>query len=247
MSKNSEIDKNRPARFKRSGMPSQRSMLLPCFLALAVLLPGVGACQHEATWRCDVSSEWTCASVGEERTTPVSGLRWVNIGTTRPSRGEELKQLSDTFRTRCSGDGRSCDSNLVLSEEEWSEFDIANVLPSHFVGAVTTAAGETIYFRPDVFNDLLASAEREAAIELQGAPSIPMRMMVPPGADLTIFSRDDKLTLTCGKGARTINSTIPPRCMQVSAGASVRVCGLNFMGARLEYEYGGCFVEFDES
>ena len=222
-------------------------MLLPCFLALAVLLPGVGACQHEATWRCDVSSEWTCASVGEARTTPVSGLRWVNIGTTRPSRGEELKQLSDTFRTRCSdgcGEGRSCasdvrscDSNLVLSEEEWSEFDIANVLPSHFVGAVTTAAGETIYFRPDVFNDLLASAEREAAIELQGAPSIPMRMMVPPGADLTIFSRDDKLTLTCGKR----------RCMQVSAGASVRVCGLNFMGSRLEYEYGGCFVEFDES
>jgi hypothetical protein len=238
MSKNSEIDKNRPARFERSGMPSQRSMLLPCFLALAVLLTGVGACQHEATWRCDVSSEWTCASVGEERTTPVSGLRWVNIGTTRPSRGEELKQLSDTFRTRCSGDGRSCDSNLVLSEEEWREFDIANVLPSHFVGAVTnTEAEETIYFRPDVFNDLLASAEREAAIELQGAPSIPMRMMVPPGADLTIFSRDDKLTLTCGKR----------RCMQVSAGASVRVCGLNFMGARLEYEYGGCFVEFDES
>ena len=211
--------------------------LLPCFLALAALLPGVGACQQEATWRCDASSEWTCASVGAERTIPVSGLRWANIGTTRPSQGEELTQLSDTFRTRCSDDGRSsCDSNLVLSEEEWREFEIANVLPSHFVGAVT-AEGETTYFRPDVLNDLLASAEREAAIELQGAPSIPMRMMVPPGADLTIFSRDDKLTLTCGKG----------RCMQVSAGASVRVCGLNFMGARFEDIHGGgCFVEFDE-
>ena len=205
---------------------SQRSMHLPCLLALATLLPGVGACNHQATWRCDVSSKWTCASVGEERTTPVSGLRWANIGTTRPSGGEELMQLSDTFRTRCSSDGRSCDSNLVLSEEEWREFDIANVLPSHFVGAVTEA-GETIYFRPDVLNDLLASAEQEAAIELQGSPSIPMRMMVPAGADVTIFSRDGKLTLTCGG---------PGRCMQVAAGASVRLCGLNFMGAK----DGGC-------
>ena len=65
-------------------------MLLPCLLALATLLPGVGACNHQATWQCDVSSKWTCASVGEERTTPVSGLRWANIGTARPSGGEEL-------------------------------------------------------------------------------------------------------------------------------------------------------------
>jgi len=216
-------------REKTSGVPSihsWRSMLLPCLLALATLLPGVGACNHQATWRCDVSSEWTCASVGEERTTLVSGLRWANIGTTRPSGGEELTQLSDTFRTRCSSDGRSCDSNLVLSEKEWREFDIANVLPSHFVGAVTKA-GETIYFRPDILNDLLASAEQEAAIELQGAPSIPMRMMVPARADVTIFSRDGKLTLTCGG---------PGWCMQVRTRASVRLCGLNFMGA----EDGGC-------
>ena len=201
-------------------------MLLPCLLALATLLPGVGACNHQATWQCDVSSKWTCASVGEERTTPVSGLRWANIGTARPSGGEELTQLSDTFRTRCSSDGRSCDLNLVLSEEEWRGFDVVNVLPSHFVGAVTEA-GETIYFRPDVLNDLLASAEQEAAIELQGALSIPMRMIVPARADVTIFSRDGKLTLTCGGRGR---------CMQVAAGASVRLCGLNFMRAK----YGGC-------
>ena len=110
-----------------------------------------------------------------------------------------------------------------MSEEEWREFDIANVLPSHFVGAVTEA-GETIYFRPDVLNDLLASAEQEAAIaELQGAPSITMRMMVPAGADVTIFSRDGKLALTCGG---------PGQCMQVLAGALLRLWGLNFMRAK---------------